>query len=154
MFLAKSIEDININHIFQGEKIKNTIIEDSEFVKIFYSDKNIVLKGIIVICPLYVDYDNYPKNKVLLCRNKNKNIVQKIISLEESILNNFLHFGIPRYTISEQLANNLIPLYNQSKNKTNIKYIIKISGIWINNNQYGLTFKFLEVKELSIGNKL
>jgi len=53
---------------------------------------------------------------------------------------------IPTYRIEEQIENKYIKLYSdtiETERKENIKLILKISGIWENDNKYGITFRFL-----------
>lgn len=151
MFISHNIDNININNIFQSEKIKNTIIENSEFIKIFYSDKNSIQKGLTIICNLNLNLNsNNIKNKININYQNNKQLFDKLIELEKKILEQFIFLGFPKYKLSEQLKSNYISLYNLNKNTNNIVYILKISGIWINNNSYGLTFKFLQSNNFTI----
>lgn len=144
MFVANNIENIDLNNIFQSEKIKNTIIDNSEFIKIFYSDKNSIQKGLTIICPFKLDNNSSNKNKYFINTQSNKNIVEKIIFLEKEILEKFNFLGKPKFQIEEQITNNSIILYSVNRNKSNSIYILKISGLWIDKNNYGLTFKFLQ----------
>jgi hypothetical protein len=144
MFVANNIENIDLNNIFQSEKIKNTIIDNSEFIKIFYSDKNSIQKGLTIICPFKLDNNISNKNKYFINTQSNKNIVEKIIFLEKEILEKFNFLGKPKFQIEEQITNNSIILYSVNRNKSNSIYILKISGLWIDKNNYGLTFKFLQ----------
>jgi hypothetical protein len=53
--------------------------------------------------------------------------------------------------LKEQILNGNIKLYKEYNNKQEkscCKIIIKISGIWENEEQVGLTYKFMEVSEL------
>ena len=85
MFVANNIENIDLNNIFQSEKIKNTIIDNSEFIKIFYSDKNSIQKGLTIICPFKLDNNSSNKNKYFINTQSNKNIVEKI-TIEVKVL--------------------------------------------------------------------
>jgi hypothetical protein len=144
MFIANNIENIDLNNIFQSEKIKNTIIENSEFIKIFYSDINSIQKGLTIICPFKLENNNINKNKYFINTQSNRNIVEQIIFLEKEILEKFNFLGKPKFQIEEQITNNNIILYSLNRNKKNATYILKISGLWIDKNNYGLTFKFLQ----------
>lgn len=82
--------------------------------------------------------------------NQNNIIINKIKNIEKEILEKFGDFHlkkkIPTYRIEEQIENKYIKLYSdtiETERKENIKLILKISGIWENDNKYGITFRFL-----------
>ena len=152
MFLVKNINDININNIFKTDKIKNTIIDNSDFIKLIYSEEYSIQKGIIGFFKIVISQNLSYKNKVNINFDSNNEIINKIINIENEILNKFSYIGEPKFVIQEQLKSKFIILYNQNKslyndnsNKNIHNIIIKISGIWVNKNNYGLTYKFLEV---------
>ena len=49
------------------------------------------------------------------------------------------------FRISEQLKNSFIKVSIINTYLQNINFIIKISGIWYNEKEYGLTYKFIQV---------
>ena len=53
---------------------------------------------------------------------------------------------IPQYKIAEQLQYGLIHFFSNNYKKTNL-IILKISGIWINESNYGLTYKFINQQQ-------
>ena len=82
---------------------------------------------------------------------KIKNTITYIKSIERLILNKFKNSNnkIMSRRIYEQLENGFIKLYPQNDNiiykeYTNLKFLLKISGIWDSNdnNCFGLTFRF------------
>jgi hypothetical protein len=52
---------------------------------------------------------------------------------------------LPQYKIYEQIKNGNIKLFNDVGNKPFCSFILKISGIWETQNNYGLTYKFIKI---------
>ena len=50
---------------------------------------------------------------------------------------------IPQYKIHEQLQNGNIKIFTDIGNKQTSSFILKISGIWETQYNYGLTYKFI-----------
>ena len=109
-----------LNNIFFYEPIKNTVMEESNFIRIIYSDENIILNG------LYIKIENFLK----LANNLDQletNILEKYNPLKKKVI---------------KLKEHLNYILKKSINNNNI-YILKISGIWETENCIGLTFKFI-----------
>ena len=51
----------------------------------------------------------------------------------------------PVYRISEQLNNGYLKIFNESVCKDTNEFILKIYGIWENEFEYGLTYKFINL---------
>ena len=103
-------------------------------------------------------------NKIRYCFDLNNEdnifIVNFIKKLEIDLLkNSIINNKRPIYKLKEQLAQGCIKIINilfmDSKNadkkEPNEQFILKISGIWESENEFGLTYKILEInKNLSI----
>ena len=81
------------------------------------------------------------------CENRNK-LIEGLSKNEKELL-----FKIniakkkPICRISEQLANGFIKIFidnNKLFNNNQHEFILKISGIWENESDYGITYKFIE----------
>ena len=48
MYIVLDINDFSINHIFYQEKVKNTIMDNSNFFRVNYSNELFVLNGIFI----------------------------------------------------------------------------------------------------------
>jgi hypothetical protein len=148
MNIAIPTYEFNINNVFFQEAIKNTIMTDSNFIRIIYSDSVMMLNGICLEFTLpivYVD-KSFNKFKCNFDKQLNHTLIQAICKAEYDILMKCSEKNtnkIPIYRISDQLRNGVIKVINLSNNITNNKkFIIKISGIWSNELEYGLTYKF------------
>lgn len=115
--------NFNIDNIFFYDPIKNNIIDDSNFVRIIYSDHNIILNGLY----LQINLDKI---------DKTHDLYAILETIENSILN--------KYKLNIEKVNRIkVQLqYIIKYIKTN-KLVLKISGIWENNNKIGLTYKFI-----------
>ena len=145
------INKFNKNNLFLSEKQKNNILQGSDFYRLFYSDSNITLNGVFLKYTIInINIQKYfNKIKCVFKETENEKTIKSIIKLEKIILNLFgpLLDRIPVYTIEEQLKQNFIKIFTE-KNTIYGKYesvniLLKISGIWVDNEKFGLTFRFL-----------
>jgi len=128
MNIILNINSISSNNIYFYDSVKNTIINNSNFIKITYSNNYFILNGIYI--------------KITIHKNsKNDTILDKINNLETLILSLYNNNKIYNYKIIDQI-NYLITKLNNS-NKDIINYILKISGIWETDSNIGLTYKFI-----------
>ena len=144
MNIVKNMNQYDENSLFFCEPIKNNIIDDSYFIRILYSKHNVVLNGVYLLITLNnITCEKY-YNKYRCCFNPNnhKDVIDNIKKIEENILNKYDNKKIPNFKISEQLKNGNIKLFNLI-NTSDSSFIVKISGIWETNCNYGLTYKFI-----------
>ena len=103
-------------------------------------------------------YSQEIKNRIINTKNKssqqiykylinNNNVINNIIHIEKLILDSFSSIKTPQYKIKEQLLKNHFKiLYKypsiELNKEINMEVLLKISGIWVDNNNYGLTYKF------------
>ena len=146
MNIVKTIEQYDENNCFFCEPIKNNVMNEGKFIRILYSTHTIVLNGIYLLihinditCDKY--YNKYKCNFNTL---HNKDTIDTIKIIEENILKKIEINKIPQLKIYEQLRNGNIKLFNEV-NKSVCSFILKISGIWETQFNYGLTYKFIKV---------
>ena len=148
MNIAMRIDQYDENCIFFCEPIKNNIMNEGNFIRILYTNSYVVLNGVYIIvkfndilCENY--YNKYRCNFDI---QENSEIIHSIKNIEETILNKIgIENKVPQYKIYEQIKNGNIKLFNNIGNKTSCSFILKISGIWETNTNYGLTYKFVKV---------
>ncbi len=122
MNLALDCNLYNINYIFFYDPVKNTVMDDSKFIRIIYSDENIILNG------LYL--------KIVKIDNSNE-MLNEIDTIEKNILEKYNSKKGINLRIREQLS------YIIKKNLQDKFFILKISGIWETDTNIGITYKFL-----------
>jgi len=144
MNLIIILEQFNNENIYFKPAIENNIIEDSTFVKIIYSNNLVTLNSLFIDIPLKIHYiENYfKKKKYSFDIEKNKEILQKIYTIEENILNKYNSKKCKKHIIRQSLASGFLKVFpNNIDEPDNGKIIIKISGIWETNTDYGLNYK-------------
>lgn len=153
MFMVKKIDQYDENFIYFCEPIKNNIMQDGFFIRILYSTHNVIFNGIYLEINLSDTYFEKYYNKYKCNYNinspANKELIDKIKGMEENILkkiNNSTSNKIPNYKIYDHIKNGNIKIFCDSIPKSNSVLILKISGIWETNSNYGLTYKFINLQ--------
>jgi len=146
MNIVKQIDQYDENNVFFCEPIKNNIMTEGSFIRIIYSTHNIVLNGIYLLvmlnditCEKY-----YTKYRCNFNVTIHRNIIDNVKIIEENLLRKFeINNKIPQFKIYEQLQNGNIKIFTDIGNKSTASFILKISGIWETQYNYGLTYKFI-----------
>jgi hypothetical protein len=148
MNIVKRLDQYDDNNIFFCEPIKNNIMNDGNFIRILYSSINFTLNGIYllinihdIICEKY-----YMKYKCTFNIFYHKDMIDNIKVIEEDILKKYeIKDKVAQFKIYEQLKNGNIKIFSDVTNKTSASFILKISGIWETQTNYGLTYKFIKI---------
>ena len=153
MSIVKNILQYDEENIIFNEPIKNNIINDSNFIKINYSTDYFVLNGIYLLITInnFVCEKYYNKYKYIFNIHTHHEMIESIKKIEENILKKININKIPSYKIYEQLKkgninfniNFNLNLNLNSPDKNTCNFILKISGIWETQNNYGLTYKYM-----------
>jgi hypothetical protein len=152
--IAENINNFNYNNIIINEPVKNSIIIQSNFYKINYSNKYTTFNGIFILLD-FQDIELSNDHKININTRTNKQIIDKISMLENNLLdftNKKKNFKIKEQLLSGSLKyTDSIINYNYSNfynnnfiniiNKNNI--ILKISGLWETKDTVGITYKFI-----------
>ena len=145
MNIIFSHNDFDISKVYFITPIKNRLLSNSSFYKLFYTPPLFILNT------LYIKLDLKPlcikqlENKICISFNtdKNKLILTKIKEIEISILNRLSLNKLKTLNCSNQLHKGCLYVNNVYKNVTKINHLyIKISGIWESEKEYGLSYKF------------
>lgn len=146
MNLVKLIEQYNNKNIFFCEPIKNNIINNGNFIRILYSTPNMVINGVY----LFVNFNDvtcekyYNKYKCNFNIFNNKEIIDSIKIVEEEILKKYKTNKLPSFKIYDQISSGYIKIFSDIGTKQQCSFILKISGIWETQQNYGLTYKFIK----------
>jgi len=145
-------EFLNIENVYFSEPVKNTVIPNSTFRRIIYSNNYVSLNNI----HLKIKLDNIKISKFyqkFKCMFNYQNIsthndILKITNIEKLILSKIkINDKLPKFSILEQARNGFIKFSMVDNNTVlndinSINIHLKISGIWENISEYGLTYKF------------
>lgn len=147
MNLVIDINTFNSNYVYFQEPIKNNIISDSDFIRIIYSNELFMLNGICFKINLKISNQNtyFNKYKYTFDYDTNKEEILKISLIEQIILHLLnIKNKKPVFRIGEQLSNENIKLFtDDASNKTDKQLILKISGVWETEMEYGMIYKFI-----------
>lgn len=144
MNLVFEYNKFNIRDVFFNESVKNTIMDNSNFIRIIYSNKDFVLNGIYIKIDLYKTIYSHKSNKIYL---NNDTMIQFVDKLETDILNKYNKDNKQKLKKIKENIVYLINKLNSSQTHNSICYQLKISGIWETINTIGLTFKFIYINE-------
>ena len=133
------LDEINYKNIYFQKSVKNTIMDKSFFKGILYSTHNMCLNNICLILPYTINKYTCSYNKIKLHIQCNNILFYK--ELEEQILElsniKNKNKNISLYTT---LCSGIIRMISNNK-PSNI--ILKVSGVWESEFEYGLTYKFI-----------
>ena len=77
--------------------------------------------------------------------NTHSEIIEKVKQIEIDILKKIPTNKIPQFKINEQLRNGNVKIIADKIDKVN-NLLLKISGIWETETEYGITYKFMNIK--------
>ena len=145
---------INSEYIHFSEPVQNAVMNDSYFIRIVYSDDHVSLTGLMI--PMYFNaitvLKSFNKSIIMYDLHSHREMVSKICDLEFSILERYNRFfkmyqnsrKFPVYNLTTQLRSCSVKLFDDiDKNLDECNLVLKISGIWENDKEIGITFKFL-----------
>lgn len=149
MLITLNKKQINKKNILYSEKTKNNILTNGYFYRIYYSNELFSTNGIYLLFNFKnIKIDRYyNKIKCTIDRNTNSEVIKFIQLFEYDLLQaSPIKNKIPKFRIEEQLNQNFIKIFgdynNLYKTYSNIDILLKISGIWVDDTNYGVTFRF------------
>jgi hypothetical protein len=148
MYVVLELDDLNINNVFYQEKVKNTVMDNSNFLRVVYSNELFVLNGIFIKFHLNLQSveKSFNKYKCLFDVKMHPDIVAKLANIEKNLMErNIFSNKTAVYRISEQLNNGFLKIFNEAECLEKNEFILKIYGIWENECEYGLTYKFINI---------
>lgn len=143
------VEHFNKHYVFFEKSVKNIVLENSDFIKIIYSNELCVLNNLYLSFDLYTTHyeDNFKKRKYYFVKYNNQ--LKNIIEIEKTLLKlvniNDLQ---PCFNIKENIESGCINCVKTTT--TTLHYerreiLLKISGIWVTKTNYGITYKFFDI---------
>lgn len=147
MNVVKTFDQYNEDFVYFCDPIKNTIMNDGNFIRIIYSSPLFILNGIYLELNLthYSIEKYFNKYKCSFDTLQHKDIIEKIRIVEEMLLRKINIKGkIPQHKIFEQLKVGNIKVFADNIEKPYNTYILKIAGVWETDLYYGVTYKFIK----------
>jgi hypothetical protein len=150
MLITLNKRQINKKNILYSEKTKNNILNNGDFYRIYYSNELFTTNGIYITFNFKnIRIDKYfNKIKCIMDRKSNSDSIKLIQLIEHELLKSSpVTNKIPKFRIEEQMNQNFIKIFGDDndlqKHYDNIDILLKISGIWLDETHYGVTFRFL-----------
>ena len=162
MNIVYNMKDFQLTNVFFLDPKRN-IIMDGKFTKIIHSDELITINGIyfqilfsINSIDKFKSVDKFMNKyfmKFIPNDATNNKIINELNKIEAGLIDhykkNFSCKKSPVFLLKEQLSTGNVKLYREIPHlNKNSDFIIKISGIWENNENIGITYKFMEVYKL------
>jgi hypothetical protein len=150
MNIAIPLTNFNIQSLSFSDPIKNNLIQDATFIRLFYFTSSASFNGLHIFFQLnnVISEKYFNKNKYSFNVYQNYETINRLKQMEEKILsqynNNNNSSKKPLYKISEYIQEGNIKTFQTDVSFYTSIFILKISGIWENNEYMGLTFKFLK----------
>jgi hypothetical protein len=148
MYVVLDVDDFNINNIFYQEKVKNTVMDNSNFLRVNYSNELFILNGIFIKfnLKLYSIEKSFNKYKCLFDGKTHADVITQFSLIEKHLMEKYNSTTkTPIYRISEQMNNGFLKIFNEAECKETNDFILKIYGIWETDCEYGLTYKFINI---------
>jgi len=150
MNLVLKNDQFNIECVQFMKTRKNIIMENSLFIKMLYSDENMVMNSIFIEFP--VKPRDINRNLLFYQPSENEALLQQMAQIERDILSYYrmIHLcdktEIHLMTTQLERGNikfNYIP--STASPIVHEKFVMKISGIWENSDTLGLNYKLFVI---------
>ena len=144
--MSIKLEDYDNNNVFFSEPVENTVIENSKYIKLIFSDSEIVMNGITIFFDINVlSTDKQFSRKIFNFNySDNSNWIETIKVIDKMILDKYNTKKKKVFKIAELLYYGKLRIFSENDKISN-KFLLVISGLWEDQNSYGLTFKFRNV---------
>ena len=131
------------------EAVHNTVMDNSNFIRILYSNSLFTLNGLFIKFSLRGARTEryFAKYKCSFDPEDNNTTVDQLIAVEREILSRCpITYKKPQERISEQLRGGSIKLFaSETQGLIGNCFILKISGVWETATEIGITFKFIDL---------
>lgn len=136
--------------VFYYPPVKNTVMDNSNFIRLVYADSHMALNSAFIEIPLKgVSVDrHFNRARYLFSPGNNAHVIESMRAFEAALLNGA---GCPwasrQLRVSDQLASGSLRLFSDSRDSFHHEsktFLLKISGIWVTDRDKGLTYKFSE----------
>lgn len=146
MFLLLNPLNFHIQNIYFLEKKMNMIMEGF-FTKIVYSIDFMTMNGLFFKVPFTLP--NSSSHFISISRSGHKDIIQRLSSIEKHLIQYYMMFynsnKTPVYLLKSQLQRGQVKYYKDvAVGSMETAFYLKISGIWENSYEVGMTFKIIE----------
>jgi len=148
MLLAIDMDEYDSRNMFVTDSIRNTVIDNSSFIRVLYSTPDMTLNGITITVPFdnYHINRHYSKWRCAFPVATNSALIERIQNLERDMLERInIEHKVPCHRLGEQVGNGFVKIFleDTSGPAAEHRILLKISGVWVTEMDYGITYKFL-----------
>ena len=149
------LEEIDPKCLVYHQPVRNTVMDESEFMRVGYSTHLFAMNGVYTTIQLNGEVSDCFFNKSRVSYqldSDNLEQIDKMVKMEQEILSRAGISGREEMTkLKEQLLSKSIRVFNNDPEVAspmscdNTEIVVKISGVWMTDRAYGLTFKFFQI---------
>lgn len=158
MNIALNINQLSSNNISILDSKNNIVMDGGKFTKINFIDPYFTMNGIFIVFPIsnfVIETQNNKKNmKFQWYSTQNQNAAKDLMMLENRLLD-FYNFNKQknfkkRLLLKQQIETGYMKIYKENHTHYNTAsvYVLKISGIWEDRDEIGITYKLFETNSL------
>lgn len=151
MNIAIPLSAYNPKYLFLCLPVRNTIVEDSTFARLLFSNDFMTTIGIHLQLNVVgaTDEPYYQKLRTVFKVDENENMVKHVVNIENSILD-LANTGKTRVTkLSDQLRSGILRSSATANWQTKGQnFVLKITGIWETDTDCGVTYKVTDATRL------
>ncbi len=148
MKLVKTLQRYNGEYIVFCESIKNNVVNEGTYSRLVYSAPTFTMNGVhlcFTITPMFIE-KCYNKYKIVFDKILYKDVIEKLKYVEEDIIKQSgTEHKDPHYKIYDQIKHGCLKMSIEDIaqiTQTDITIMLKISGVWETDSNYGVTYKF------------
>ena len=138
----------DMNYLYTLEPVSNNVIENGVFYRLIYSNMHMTLNSLIFRLhfsdvALTKNFNIY-KMSFDLNQHTNKTTFLFIEKIEKDLLSKFNLKSTKQYCIKDAFMSDALKLYSDRELQEKCHHIdvfVKISGFWVKEDMYGITYK-------------
>ena len=141
-YLTIPLLELSQEGIIYHSPVPNTVMENSKFIRLGYSNADLTLNGIHVVIAGVVPSSDHARGKCqcTFLYDNNSEWLEPLVQLEEHILSRI--DGRKRtFRLRDQVMGGHVKINDSAVEFTNM--ILKLSGIWVTSTACGITYKFV-----------
>lgn len=151
MKLVASLEQYDGEYLSFCDSIKNNVVNEGTYLRLIYSTPAFTMNGLhlhFTVTPISFEY-HHNKCKIKFDKHIHKELINKLKRIEEEVITKSEIRGkIPHCKIFEQIGYGYVKIHVDGDVPTAhathvpLKILLKISGVWETDFNYGVTYKF------------
>ena len=153
MKLVASLEQYDGEYLSFCDSIKNNVVNEGTYLRLIYSTPTFTMHGVhlhFTVTPISFE-NHHNKCKIKFDKHIHKELINKLKRIEEEVIaKSDIRGKIPHYKIFEQIGYGYVKIHMDGELSAPVahvvhapmKMLLKISGVWETDFNYGVTYKF------------